>query len=289
MGIHFRKVDFTYSTIKRKKKPAFVLEDINLDIAPKAEFVAIVGHTGSGKSTLIQMMNGLLVPSYGTVNVFSSLIDAKHTTNLKSVRKKVGLVFQFPEYQLFEETVLKDIAFGPKNFGMSVDEANNKARESSKLVNLEEDILQKNPFSLSGGQMRKVAIAGILASEPDVLIFDEPTVGLDPQAKRELLDMLTELNTKEDKTIIIVTHDMDVVSEAASRVVVLDDGKIVYDGAKEQLFKDQDFLTQHSLLTPIYINILKHLKDKTGLPIDIYQYNLTDTYREIERVIKDER
>ena len=193
MAINLRDVKFVYYYPK-KKEPRYILKDINLNIDSKDEFIVIVGKSGAGKSTLVQLFNGLLLTNEGEVNVFGKKISNKKNISLKDVRKKVGLVFQFPEYQLFEETILKDVSFGPKNFGI----ANylEEAKKALELVGIGEELYETSPFSLSGGQQRRVAIAGILASNPDVLVFDEPTVGLDPLGKKELLSLLKEINEK---------------------------------------------------------------------------------------------
>ena len=287
MGINFSKVGFTYNPQKRTKKNQYILEDVDLNISEKDEFICVVGHTGSGKSTLIQMMNALLVPTVGTVTVDDNEITYKKQKNLKSVRKKVGLVFQFPEYQLFEETVIKDVAFGPTNF--KLDKPVDKAKEALEKLKVDKSFYEKSPFKLSGGEMRKVAISGILASEPEVLILDEPTVGLDPLARKELISLLREINEK--KTVIIVTHDMNLVWKVATRVIVLDETKIIYDGNKYDLFKDEEFINKHSLDLPDVVKILKELVIKLGLEstdINIYQDDLKSAYNELERVIGHE-
>lgn len=289
MGIHFQEVRFSYMQSSRKKRNLlYVVEGANINIKVNDEFIAILGHTGSGKSTLVQLMNALLIPIEGKVTVCGSEITPKKQPKLKPIRKKVGLVFQFPEYQLFEESVLKDIAFGPKNFGKTLEEANEDALYSAKLVKIDPSILNKSPFALSGGQMRKVAIAGILASNPDILIFDEPTVGLDPLAKKELLSLLKDLN-EQHKSIIIITHDMDVVSAVAKRVIVMDSGNIVYDGSKEELFNNKEFIKEHSLDTPTIIKIMEYLKQETGLEINTTQFSIDEAYQELLRVINNER
>lgn len=284
MGINFQKVGFTYFPHKKVSKNQYILEDVDLNISEKEEFICVVGHTGSGKSTLIQMMNALLVPTVGSVTVDDNEITFKKQKNLKSVRKKVGLVFQFPEYQLFEETVLKDVCFGPSNF--KLDNPETRAKEALEKLKVDKSYYEKSPFKLSGGEMRKVAISGILASDPEVLILDEPTVGLDPLAKKELINLLREINEK--KTIIIVTHDMNVVWKVATRVIVLDESKIIYDGNKYDLFKNEEFLSKHSLDLPDVIKIMKELKEKLNVDIDIYQDNLKKAYAELERVIGHE-
>ena len=201
----------------------------------------------------------------------------------EEVRKKVGLVFQFPEYQLFEETVLKDVMFGPKNFGL--DDIENRSKEALKKVGISEELFSESPFSLSGGQMRRVAIAGILASDPDVLIFDEPTVGLDPKGKQELLDLLNSLNTIYHKTIIFITHDMEVVAKMSKRVLVLDKGEIVFDGSKDELFRNEEIIRDHSLTLPSVVKMLIKIKEKLNIDIDVYKYDIESAYNELRRVL----
>jgi energy-coupling factor transport system ATP-binding protein len=287
MAINFRKVSYSYSSLRKNRKAKFAINDVTLEIGEKDEFIAIVGHTGSGKSTLVQLMNALLIPSLGEISILGVTISSRTKIKLKPIRKKVGLVFQFPEYQLFEETSLKDIVFGPKNFGMSTEEAMERAIEAAHLVGLNDDILEKSPFAISGGQMRKVAIAGILASNPDILILDEPTVGLDPFGKSELLKLLKKINEEEHKTIIIITHDMEVVSQVAKRVIVLDNAEIVYDGDTKSLFKNEDFLIKHNLDYPELMKLMLLVKEKLNLDIDIHQYSIDEAYQELYRVLGD--
>lgn len=283
MAISLSKVSFAYEKIK-KKEPRYVLRDVNLNIDTNDnDFITIIGHTGSGKSTLVQLFNGLLIPTQGEVNVFSKIISSKKKAKLKEVRKKVGLVFQFPEYQLFEETVLKDVMFGPKNFGL--DDIENRSKEALKKVGISEELFSESPFSLSGGQMRRVAIAGILASDPDVLIFDEPTVGLDPKGKQELLDLLGNLNTIYHKTIIFITHDMEVVAKMSKRVLVLDKGEIVFDGSKDALFRNEEIIRDHSLTLPSVVKMLIKIKEKLNIDIDVYKYDIDSAYNELRRVL----
>lgn len=286
MGINFSKVAFTYNPQRKTEKNRYVISDVDLQINDSNEFICILGHTGSGKSTLVQMMNALLVPTKGEIDIDGNVITPKKQENLKSVRKKVGLVFQFPEYQLFEETVLRDVSFGPKNF--RIENPEEKAKEAMSLFKLDNSFYDKNPFLLSGGEMRKVAISGILASDPEVLILDEPTVGLDPLTKQELIDLLKRINQENKKTVIIVTHDMDVVWQVATRVVVIDDNKIVYDGNKYDLFKNEQLIRQHSLDVPEIIKILKELNDKLKINIDVYQDNLESAYKAIVEAYKHE-
>ena len=307
MGIELSKISFAYYVPKKLQQPIlFNLKDINLKISSHDEFIAVVGHTGSGKSTLVQLFNALQFPSSGKVNINNEYIinkdidDTKDTKKyrkalvkkpnlkfkLRPLRKYTGLVFQFPEYQLFEETVLKDIMFAPKNFFKDDEEALKRAKEISEIIGIEH-LLEKSPFSLSGGQMRKVAIAGILAADPEILVLDEPTVGLDPIAKKELLELLKQLNEKYHKTIIMITHDMDVVSEYIKRVLVLKQGKLMYDGSKEDLFRNTEIVESCNLGYPSVVSLLKDLKQKLNLDIDEYQYNLNDAYLELKNKLGD--
>lgn len=258
MGINFQNVDFKYS----KKASYKQLDNVNLRINEKNEFVMIVGHTGSGKSTLVQHMNGLLLATCGKVEVFNINVIRSKKIKLKPIREHVGLVFQFPEYQIFESTVLEDIMFGPKNFGKSKDEAKELAIKAAHLVGINDDILDRSPFTLSGGQMRRVAIAGAMAIDPDILILDEPTVGLDPKGKDELMNLLVKMHNETHKTIIMISHDMNIVASYAKRILVMDQGKLIYDGNKEELFTDEEFLKAHNLDLPVISTIAKGLKAK---------------------------
>ena len=277
MGLNFQNVNFKYNPKANK----FTLKDINLSIASTDEFITILGHTGSGKSTLTQLANALLLPNSGEIEVFDKTIYPKNNENLKYVRSKVGVVFQFPEYQLFDETVLKDVSFGPKNFGKTKEEALEIAKESLKLVGIDESLFDRSPFNLSGGQMRRIAIAGILASDPQILILDEPTVGLDPKGRNELMDLLKDIQEKTHKTIIIVTHNMDVVARLANRCLVLNEGEIVKDTTPRELFGDIEFLNKNHLDMPEATRLAIELKN-SGL-ID-YQ-ELPITKEELENAI----
>lgn len=295
MGINFSKVSFTYNIVKptlkqkiKKIKPTiqYNLKDINISINSNDEFITILGHTGSGKSTLVQLMNALNLPTVGEVEVFGDKLSHKTKVKLKPIRQKVGLVFQFPEYQIFEETVLKDIMFGPKNFGLSEEEAKTRALEAARLVGISEELLTRSPFSLSGGQMRKVAISGIIASNPDILVLDEPTVGLDPHGKKELLELLKMFNEKMHKTIIIITHDMEVVSRYSKRTIVLNHGDLVYDGATSKLFESDQLLSEFNLDYPEVVKIMFKLKEKFKLDeLNPYMFTEADAYNELLRVL----
>lgn len=281
MGVNFQNVAFTYFPNKKESKNVYVLKDINLSINTNDEFICIVGHTGSGKSTLMQLMNALLLPTKRTIQVDDNVIKNKNNSNLKEIRKKIGLVFQFPEYQLFEDTIIKDVSFGPKNF--KLDNPTERAKNALSKFNLDEKFYERNPYNLSGGEMRKVAISGILASDPEILILDEPTVGLDPFTKKELINLLLDFHKKENKTVIIVTHDMNVLWQVATRVILLDNEQIIYDGNKYDLFKNEELIKKHFLEDPDIVKVLKEIRNKLHLNIDPFQDNLDDALKEIKR------
>ncbi len=238
MGIKFKRVEFKYQGFDEKGYLA--LSNINLTIKPQGEFITLIGETGSGKTTLVQHMNALLTPTSGEMDILGAIINQetirKKSVKLNPIRQKVGLVFQFPEYQLFEETVEKDIIFGPKNYGVSETEAIQRAKELIKVVGLNESYLSRSPFNLSGGEKKRVSIAGILAMNPDILILDEPTSGLDPMGRDELLKVFFDIHQRLGKTVIIITHDMNTVFHYAKRVLVMRDSYLVYDGDPMNLF-----------------------------------------------------
>ncbi len=282
MGISFKEVSHYYRGLK-KKDITVALDKINLDIEGQGEFVSIVGKTGSGKSTMLEHMNGLTLPSEGTVQVFDYVITPKKKKNpkMKEIRKRVGYVFQFPEYQLFEETVLKDIMFAPMNFGLKEEEAKKKAIEIAKKLGIQ-SLLNKSPFNLSGGQMRKCAIAGILAYEPDILLLDEPTRGLDPKAASDIMRIFYDLHKKTGITIVLISHDMNIVYEYSTRVVVLNDSKLTYDGDKVNLFKS-DIYEKNHLTKPDVLNLIDYLNEKLNYNLDYNTFNLTEL---MEKVVK---
>ena len=264
MSITFKEVEHIYA--QDTPFAYHALKGVNLNIQ-KGSMTALIGHTGSGKSTLIQHINALLLPTSGEVNVEDILITATDKpSSLKPLRKKAGLVFQFPEYQLFEETILKDIIFGPKNFGVSEEEAISIAKKVIKLVGLDESYLECSPFDLSGGQKRRIAIAGILAMDPDILILDEPTAGLDPQGAKEMLQLFKKVN-QEGKTVILVSHDMNQVLEYCDDVVVMNHGQVERYVSVEELFKETDYLTSLSIDLPIITSFILEL-NKNGFHID---------------------
>lgn len=273
MGIHLKHVSYTYQAGTPFEGRA--LFDINLEIKD-GSYTAFIGHTGSGKSTIMQLLNGLHVPTQGQVEVDDIVITAKSKNkDIKPVRQKVGLVFQFPESQLFDETVLKDVAFGPQNFGVSEEEAERLAREKLALVGISEDLFDKNPFELSGGQMRRVAIAGILAMEPKVLVLDEPTAGLDPKGRKELMTLFKNLH-QQGMTIVLVTHLMDDVADYADYVYVLEAGRIVCSGEPKTVFQGVDFLESKQLGVPKITKFAQRLVARglqlESLPITIEEF-----------------
>ena len=248
MDIRFEQVGFTYQPNSPFEQR--VLFDIDLAIK-EGSYTALVGHTGSGKSTLLQHLNALLKPTSGTVTIGDRVITAEtNNKNLKPIRQKVGIVFQFPEAQLFEETVERDIAFGPKNFGVPEEEANRLAAKTVEMAGLDESYLQRSPFDLSGGQMRRVAIAGVLAMEPEVLVLDEPTAGLDPQGRKEMMEMFARLHHENKITIVLVTHLMDDVADFSDYVYVLEKGTLVKQGTPREVFQEVEWLQAKQLGVP---------------------------------------
>ena len=260
MDIRFKQVGFAYQAGTPFEMRA--LHDVTFSVKD-GSYVAIIGHTGSGKSTILQHLNALLKPTEGIVELGDKTIDSTTgNKDLKPLRKKVGIVFQFPEAQLFEETVEKDIAFGPKNFGVSEEEALKIAAEVVKTVGLPEEVLKKSPFDLSGGQMRRVAIAGVLAMKPEVLVLDEPTAGLDPKGRLEMMEMFYKLNKEQNMTIVLVTHQMNDVSDYADHVVVIESGKVVKEGSPKEVFADASWLLEKQLGVPTTLAFVEKLKEK---------------------------
>lgn len=275
MSITFKEVEHIYS--ENTPFSYHALKGVDLDIKT-GSMTAMIGHTGSGKSTLIQHINALLLPTAGEVHIDDILITATDKPNtLKPLRKKAGLVFQFPEYQLFEETIVKDIIFGPKNFGVSEEEAIEIAKKTLTLVGLDESYLEKSPFDLSGGQKRRVAIAGILAMNPDILILDEPTAGLDPQGAKEMLTLFKKIND-QGKTVILVSHDMNQVLEYCDDVVVMNKGKVERHVSVEDLFKETEYLTSLSIDLPIITSFILALNENG--------YHIDPSLKDIDEVIK---
>lgn len=260
MDIRFKQVGFAYQAGTPFEMRA--LHDVTFSVKD-GSYVAIIGHTGSGKSTILQHLNALLKPTEGLVELGDKTINSTTgNKDLKPLRKKVGIVFQFPEAQLFEETVEKDIAFGPKNFGVSEEEALKIAAEVVKTVGLPEEVLKKSPFDLSGGQMRRVAIAGVLAMKPEVLVLDEPTAGLDPKGRLEMMEMFYKLNKEQNMTIVLVTHQMNDVSDYADHVIVIESGNVVKEGSPKEVFSDASWLLEKQLGVPTTLAFVEKLKEK---------------------------
>ena len=273
MGIALENVSFTYQ--EGTPLASTALLDVSLTIED-GSYTALIGHTGSGKSTILQLLNGLLVPSQGSVRVFDTLITStSKNKDIRQIRKQVGLVFQFAENQIFEETVLKDVAFGPQNFGVSEEDAEQIAREKLALVGIDESLFDRSPFELSGGQMRRVAIAGILAMEPAILVLDEPTAGLDPLGRKELMNLFKKLH-QSGMTIVLVTHLMDDVAEYANQVYVMEKGRLVKGGKPSDVFQDVVFMKEVQLGVPKITAFCKRLADRgvsfKRLPIKIEEF-----------------
>lgn len=275
MGIKVENIFYTYQ--KKASNSTLALDNISLEIKEN-DFVAIIGETGSGKSTLAQTFNALIVPDEGQVQVEDFVVSYKNrkSRKIRNLRKLVGLVFQFPEYQLFEETVEKDVAFGVKNFGEKNEEAIASAHRALRKVGLDESYFKRPPFELSGGERRKVAIAGILAINPDILIFDEPTVGFDPASAKDLMNLIVDLHMS-GKTIIVITHDMDLVNEYAKKVFMLEKGKVIFEGTPSELFNNAQ---QYDCLEiPMVIKLALALKEK-GMKIDLDKIHTIDDLME---------
>ena len=280
--IRIEHLTHTYSAGTPFQRSA--VEDVSLDIMP-GEFLGIIGHTGSGKSTLIQHLNGLLRPTQGRI-----LLDGKdiwaEPKKIRQVRFQVGLVFQYPEYQLFEETVYKDIAYGPGNMGLDRDEIDRRVRESAALVGLTEDQLEKSPFELSGGQKRRVAIAGVIAMEPRVLILDEPTAGLDPVGVESILGNIRDYHQSNNATIILVSHSMEEVARTVDRLVVVNDGRIPFQGPPREVFRHGAELERMGLGVPQMTRVFSRLR-AMGVDIDASVYTIPQAKETILRRLRE--
>ncbi|MGY3187449.1 energy-coupling factor ABC transporter ATP-binding protein [Lysinibacillus sp. TE18511] len=287
MDIKLQQVSYAYAQGTPFEKRA--LFDIDFEILSHT-YQAIIGHTGSGKSTILQHFNALLKPTSGEVHIGDRIVVAgKKAKDLKAVRQKVGIVFQFPEHQLFEETVLKDIMFGPMNFGVSEKEAEARARELVGLVSLPEDVLEKSPFDLSGGQMRRVAIAGVLAMEPEVIVLDEPTAGLDPRGQKEIMDMFYKLHQERGLTTILVTHSMEDAARYADNIVIMHEGKNVLRGTPQDIFKDVETLKNLRLEPPRIVRFQQKIEKMINTPFSKICLTEEELATEIARVLREER
>ena len=261
-------VGFSYETGTAMEVEA--LRDINAFI-PDNQFIGLIGHTGSGKSTLVQLLNGLLAPTSGRI-LYNGEDIASDSFNKRQLRFNVGLVFQYPEYQLFEETILKDVEFGPTNLGLTAEEIRSRAENALRMVGVSEDLWEQSPFDLSGGQKRRAAIAGVIAMEPGTLILDEPTAGLDPRGRDEILDMILEMKKAREMTIILVSHSMDDVARYVERIMVMDEGRLVFDDQPGAVFSHYEELTQMGLSVPQVTHLMRLLKERG---VDIRQDVLT--------------
>lgn len=266
MDISLQQVEYRYQANTPFERLA--VTDVSIDI-PAGTYLAIIGHTGSGKSTLLQHLNAILKPTKGKVIIGDrEITNEKKQKNLKEIRKRVGIVFQFPEHQLFEESVEKDICFGPMNFGVSEEEAKRRAREALKQVGLAEEILVKSPFDLSGGQMRRVAIAGVLAMEPEVLVLDEPTAGLDPRGRKEIMDMFYRLHQERNLSTILVTHSMEDASLYADQIVIMQNGQVHKKGTPREIFHSPDSLIEQGLDVPEVVRFQRKFEETFQTKLD---------------------
>ncbi|MCY8558764.1 energy-coupling factor ABC transporter ATP-binding protein [Bacillus haynesii] len=286
MDIEIKDVEHRY----QMKTPfeRLAIYDVNA-VIKEGSYVAVIGHTGSGKSTLLQHLNGLLKPTKGQIRLGEDVLEAgKKNKHLKALRKKIGIVFQFPEHQLFEETILKDIAFGPINFGMSREKAEEKAREMLKLVGLDEELSDRSPFELSGGQMRRVAIAGVLAMEPEVLVLDEPTAGLDPRGRKEIMDMFYSLHKQRKLTTILVTHSMEDAAAYADELIVMHKGTVKAKGTPRELFSRKDDIAALGLDLPETIKFQKRLEETLGITFKAPILTVEEAASEIKALFQEE-
>jgi energy-coupling factor transport system ATP-binding protein len=284
MAIKFREVSHVYSKGTPFEKTA--LNNINLHIE-KGQFVGLIGHTGSGKSTLIQHFNGLLKATEGEITILGKSLNDKNVS-LRGIRQKVGLVFQYPEHQLFEMTIFKDVAFGPENMGLSKDEVENRVREALNMVGLKEEIYGKSPFELSGGQKRRVAIAGVLAMQPEILVLDEPTAGLDPRGRDEILGQIQMLHESLGITVILVSHSMEDIAKLVDRIIVMHRGRVALDGDPNSVFEHVEKLEKMGLAAPQIMYIMKALQKK-GLNVSTNILTVKEGAKEIASLLKKQK
>jgi energy-coupling factor transport system ATP-binding protein len=283
MFIDLKDVSFTYNL--NMPFETEVLKSINLSIN-KGEFIGIIGHTGCGKTTLLQIFNGLLEPTEGKILIDGIDIN-KEKDKLKEIRKKIGLTFQYPENQLFEETIFKEISFGPKNLGIKDDELEERVKKAMEMVEMDYSIYkERSPFSLSGGEMRRVAIASILSIDPEIIILDEPTASLDPLNRKSLLKLISELHLHYNKTIVLVSHNMEVIAELTQRIIVMDKGKIVLDDHPKQIFQNYVAELESIGLSLPQITYIMHKLKRMGKPVDSGALTLEEAKNEILKVTK---
>ena len=259
------------------------VDDISVTI-DDGQFIGLIGHTGSGKTTFLQLLSGLIKPESGTVLIDGEDIFAKKF-DLHSIRGKVGIVFQYPEHQLFEETVFKDVCYGPKNMGLEKEEIERRAKEALSLVGISEEVYTQSPFELSGGQKRRVAIAGVLSMNPKIMILDEPTAGLDPAGRKEILGLVEKLCREQKMTIILVSHSMDDVAEYADRILVINDGKLALDATPREVFNHKEELESYGLSLPQVTKAMVRLKE-SGIPVNTDAITVDEALSEILKVLK---
>lgn len=284
MDILLQQVEYRYQVDTPFERLA--IKDVSIDI-PSGTFLAIIGHTGSGKSTVLQHLNALLKPTSGKVIIGEKEITSdKKQKNLKEVRQRVGIVFQFPEHQLFDETVEKDICFGPMNFGVSEEKAKRRARTAILQVGLSEEILAKSPFDLSGGQMRRVAIAGVLAMEPDVIVLDEPTAGLDPRGRKEIMEMFYSLHKERKLSTVLVTHSMEDASRYADQIVIMQKGEVYKKGTPEEIFSSPEGLIELGLDVPEIVRFQQKIEEKFNTKLSKTHLTVEGLTEEIAALVK---
>lgn len=282
MSIKVKDVNYTYA--EGTAYEIHALKDVSLEF-PDGQFIGLIGHTGSGKSTLVQHLNGLVRATGGRI-YFNGRDIYGENFSMKELRSKVGLVFQYPEHQLFEIDVLSDVCFGPKNLGYSREEAEKKAREALRMVGMGEEYDKSSPFELSGGQKRRVAIAGVLAMEPEVLILDEPTAGLDPRGRDEILDQIERLQKERGITVVLVSHSMEDVARYVDRIIVMDHGQVKFDGAPAEVFRHYKELEEIGLAAP-QMTYLMHALRETGADVDTDAATVKEAADAIERWLKN--
>ncbi|MBO1003931.1 energy-coupling factor ABC transporter ATP-binding protein [Pseudogracilibacillus auburnensis] len=283
MDITFKNVSYTYQPNTPFEHNA--LKNVSFHI-PSGSFIAIIGHTGSGKSTLIQHLNGLLTPTKGEVKIGNyTLSSEKKLREMKELRSKVGVVFQYPEHQLFEETVEKDIAFGPENFGVPTSTIKKRIEGIMPKVGLSNDFLSRSPFELSGGQMRRVAIAGVLATNPSIYVLDEPTAGLDPKGQKEMMDMFYQMHQEEEITTILVTHSMEDALKYADYIIILNQGEKYMEGKPEEVFLRESDIQKVHLQVPESIQFLKKYNEKFGTQLPLTRQSTKEIAAQISRTL----
>lgn len=287
MDITFDQVSYVYQPGSPFEHRA--LQNMSFSIQSGA-FVAIIGHTGSGKSTLLQHLNGLMQPTSGRVSVGPYVMEAgKKNKQLRELREKVGVVFQYPEHQLFDETVSKDIAFGPRNFGVEEQEVQKRIKEAAQATQLSEELLERSPFDLSGGQMRRVAISGVLAMNPEVLVLDEPTAGLDPSGQREIMDMFSHLHREKQLTTILVTHSMEDALKYADHIIILNNGEVYREGTPLEIFKQKEALENVQLDVPEVIEFLAKAEEKLGIRLSYEGQSVAELAKDLARMVRGGR